>query len=47
MATSRLSARLLETYLPAFATVTFTKFPLKVCFGIDFMTIPLALKLEA
>lgn len=42
----RLTARILETTLPAFVTVTFSNFPLKVCFGVDWVTVPLSLRLE-
>lgn len=42
----RLAARILETTLPAFVTVTFSNFPLKVCLGVDWVTVPLSIRLE-
>ena len=42
----RLTAKILETSVPVFATTVFAKFPLQICFGGDLKTNPLSMALS-
>ena len=42
----KLTARILETAVPVFATTVFAKFPLQICFGGDLLSTPLSMALS-